>query len=151
MKIALAALALLGTLLLPTQALAGDAWIIKDAVGTVPDTVARLTAAVEAAGAKVVAVVDHAAGAKVAGAEIPPATLVIFGNPKLGTPIIAADPKAGLDLPIRVLVWDDAGKTRIGYLDPAVLKSRYQLDNAGGALTAITGALDKLTTKAAAP
>lgn len=79
-------------------------WIIKDSPSSVADTVAKLTAAIEGAGARVFAVVDHAAGAESIGTPIAPETLVIFGNPKIGTPIIAANPKAGIDLPIHVLI-----------------------------------------------
>ena len=70
--------------------------------------------------------------------------------PKIGTPIIAANPEAGLDLPIRVLVWDDGGQTRVGYLNPETLKVRYGLDGADKALAAMGGAVAKLTDAAAA-
>ena len=59
------------------------------------------------------------------GWTLEPTILVMFGNPKIGTPIIAADRRAGLDLPIRVLIWEEAGKTKLGYENPADLKSSY--------------------------
>ncbi len=125
-------------------------WIIRDSANDASTTADRLVAAVEKAGAKVFARVDHAAGAKAAGMALEPTILVMFGNPKLGTPIIAADRRAGLDLPIRVLIWEESGKTRLGYENPADLKSRYGVEGADDAFAAMTGALDKLTGMAAA-
>ncbi len=151
MKNIAAAYAIIGaaSLFQPVAAHAAENLVVKESSASVADTVKRLTAAIEGAGAKIVAVVDHAAGAEAVGAKIPAATLVIFGNPKLGTPIIAASPQAGIDLPVRVLVWDDGGKTKIGYTDPAALKERHGIEGADEALAAMTGALEKLTAKAA--
>jgi uncharacterized protein (DUF302 family) len=94
--------------------------------------------------------VDHAAGARATGLALEPTILVMFGNPKIGTPIISADRRAGLDLPIRVLIWEEAGKTMLGYENPSDLKSRYGVEGADAAFAAMTGALDKLTGMAAA-
>ena len=124
--------------------------IVKQTQGSVAETVEKFKAAVEGAGAKVFAVVDHAKGAMSVGAEIPPATVIIFGNPKLGTPLIAANPQIGLDLPLKVLVWDEGGKTMIGYTDPNALKDRYGVTGADETFATISGALGKLTDKAAA-
>lgn len=122
-----------------------DNWIIKDSNSDVVTTADKLVAAVEGAGAKVFARVDHAAGAASIDAELAPMTLVMFGNPKLGTPILQNAPQAGLDLPIRVLIWDDNGVTKIGYLDPAELKARYAVQGADKSFEMMTGALGKLT------
>ncbi|MEP3436021.1 MAG: DUF302 domain-containing protein [Hoeflea sp.] len=147
LKIAAAA----ATLMMTTVFSAGaeDGWIIKDSSGSVETTADRLVEAVEKAGAKVFARVDHAAGARSIDAELAGMTLVMFGNPKIGTPILQAAPRAGLDLPNRVLIWDDAGQTRIGYLDPAELKARYEVEGADQAFEVMTGALGKLTDAAA--
>ena len=125
-------------------------WIVKDSAGSASQTADQLVAAIEKAGAKVFARVDHAAGAKAAGMELEPTILVMFGNPKIGTPIIAADRRAGLDLPSRVLMWEEAGKTKLGYENPADLKSKYGVQGADEAFAAMTAALDKLTGMAAA-
>jgi uncharacterized protein (DUF302 family) len=78
-----------------------------------------------------------------------PMVMVMFGNPKIGTPILKAAPQSGLDLPLRVLVWDDGGVTKIGYLAPADLKARYSaFEGADGAFETMAGALDKLTNAA---
>lgn len=132
-----------------TGAAMADDWITKTSPHSVEKTVSQLTSAIEGAGAKVFGVVDHAAGAKAVGADLQPATLVIFGNPKIGTPVMQANIRAGLDLPLRVLVFEDAGQTKIGYLDPAKLKARYEISGADEVFAKITGALNKLTDAAA--
>lgn len=139
--------AFLAATTMATNAMEG--WISRDASGSVSETANKLVAAAEGAGAKVFAVIDHAAGAESIGSELPGATLVIFGNPKIGTPIMKSNLAAGLDLPIRVLIWDDGGKTKIGYLDPQVLKERYNIEGADEALKMMGSALGKLTGKAA--
>ncbi|GAB4350191.1 MAG: DUF302 domain-containing protein [Oricola sp.] len=122
-----------------------DTWIVKDSAFPVAATADRLVAAAGNAGATVFARVDHAAGAEAIGEEMAPMVMVMFGNPKLGTPILKAAPRAGLDLPLRVLVWDDGGTTRVGYLAPGDLKARHAVEGADGAFEAMAGALDKLT------
>jgi len=134
-------------LLLATSvsARAEDGWVIKTSAVSVEKTADKLVAAVENAGAKVFARVDHAAGARSIDAELADMTMVMFGNPKIGTPILQAEPRAGLDLPNRVLIWDDEGQTKIGYLDPADLKARYKVSGADQAFDVMAGALGKLT------
>ena len=127
---------------------AADGWIIKDSASSVAETADRLVGAVENAGATVFARVDHAAGAASIDAELAPMTMVMFGNPRIGTPILQAAPYAGIDLPLRVLIWEEDGTTRVGYLDPAALKARYAVEGADEALAMMTGALDNLTNAA---
>lgn len=147
MKIGTTAFALV--LAFGSPAFAVSDWIVRESQHPVQATVDKLIAAIEGAGAKVFATVDHAAGAKSIGHDMPPTVLVIFGNPKLGTPIIAADRRAGFDLPVRVLVWEDNDGTHIGYEAPDALKSRYDLPGTDEPLAAMTNALDKLTAAAA--
>jgi uncharacterized protein (DUF302 family) len=124
--------------------------LVKPSSLTVKESIDALAKAVEAAGAKVVARVDHAAGAKATGAEMKPAEVLIFGNPKLGTPLMQANPRAGLDLPMKVLAYEDAkGKVWIVTTRAAALKSRYAIKGRDDVITAMTGALDKLTGAAA--
>lgn len=147
LKFAAAAAAL--SIMSGATAQAEDNWIMKTSSVSVEMTADRLVAAVENAGARVFARVDHAAGAKSIEAELEDMTLVIFGNPKIGTPILQAEPRTGLDLPNRVLIWDDNGQTTIGYLDPAQLKQRYSVKGADKAFDTMAGALGKLTDAAA--
>jgi len=79
------------------------------AQGGVTETVEKLSAAIDGAGAKVFAVVDHGAGAVSIGSDVGASQLVIFGNPQVGTPAIEANRLAGLRLPLKVLVYADAG------------------------------------------
>lgn len=124
-------------------------WIIKDSTHSVAETVEKLVGIIENAPPKIFAVIDHAAGAKSVDMPIPDATLVIFGAPAIGTPIIAANPMAALDLPIRVLIWDEGGQTKIGYLDTETLKARYGLEGADDALMGIKKAVGNFTDAAA--
>ena len=88
--------------------------------GDVASTMDALEAAVKGAGARVFARIDHAGGAEKAGLELAPSQVLIFGNPKLGTPAMQADPLAGLFLPMKVLVYEDAdGQVWVTYEDPA--------------------------------
>ena len=133
----------------PALAAGMDDWIVKKPSGSVSETVARLTGAIEKAGATVFATVDHAAGARAIGDQMDDMTLVIFGNPKIGTSIMKSAPAAGLDLPIRVLIWDDKGTTQIGYLKPEALQARYSINGAEQPLVMMGNALGKLTDAAA--
>lgn len=121
----------------------------RDSAFSVPETADRLVAAAEGAGATVFARIDHAKGARSIDAELDDMQVVIFGNPAIGTPIIAAEPTAGLDLPLRVLIFDDGGQTRIAYEDPRTLRDRRSVDGADEAFGAMTNALERLTTRAA--
>lgn len=116
----------------------------------VAETADRLVAAVEAAGAKVFARIDHAGGAASVGVEIPANQVVIFGNPALGTAAIKDAPGAGLDLPLRVQILDEGGATVLIYHAPADLAADHGLPADHPAIAKMTGALAGLTGKAAA-
>ena len=91
-------------------------------------TIDRLTAALDAKGITVFARIDHAAGAASVGMALRPTTVVIFGNPAAGTPLMQRDQRVGLDLPLKALVWQDAGgQTWLTYSDLAWLAERYGL------------------------
>ena len=139
-----------GLVLLMGSAHADAQMITKPSGNDVKTTMDRLQAAVNKAGATVFARVDHAGGAAKVDMELQPMEVLIFGNPKLGTPIIQAAPQAGLDLPIKVLVWQDGDTVTIGYLDPQALKARYSAAGADKAFEMMAGALGKLTDAAAA-
>lgn len=125
-------------------------WVIKSSPHGVATTADRLEALIEESPASVVARIDHQAAAQGVGLEMAPATVLIFGNPALGTPLMQADPRVALDLPLRVLVWQDETGTNIGYLSVEALARRYDISRAADALSSIGGALDKMTDKAAA-
>ena len=104
--------------------------VTKTASTSVGETSRRLLELLEHAGATVFAVIDQAAAARSVGQDLRETILVLFGNPAAGTPVMAAQPLAALDLPLRILIWDDNGTTRVSYLDPAALADRYGVDPA---------------------
>jgi uncharacterized protein (DUF302 family) len=101
--------------------------VTKTSPRSVADTVTRFTSLLDAKGVKVFAVIDQTAAAREAGLELRDTTLVIFGSPAAGTPVMVAAPLAALDLPLKILVWDDGGQTKVTYYAPAALAARYQL------------------------
>ena len=82
---------------------------------------------ISAKGMKLFAVIDQSAEARQVGLTLRETTLVIFGSPAAGTPVMAAAPLAALDLPLKVLVWDDEGQTKVSYYAPAPLAARHHL------------------------
>ena len=126
--------------------------IVKvNANGDVASTMDALEAAVKGAGARVFARIDHAGGAEKAGLELAPSQVLIFGNPKLGTPAMQADPLAGLFLPMKVLVYEDAdGQVWVTYEDPAeMLEDAQGVPSDADYVGKMTKALGKLAAKAA--
>lgn len=103
--------------------------INKVSHATVAETVALLIAEVEARGMKLFTTIDHSGEARATGLELRETKLVVFGNPRTGTPIMQAAPLAGLDLPLKVLVRADPGRTCVSYTAPAELAARYQLSD----------------------
>ena len=89
---------------------------------------ARLQEALAAHGLQMFARIDHAAGARKADVKLEPDVLLIFGNVSVGTPLMQADPRVGIELPLRMLIWQDPNGTHVGYLDPRELADRYALD-----------------------
>lgn len=141
------ALAFTAALALPAAAEVID----KPSPYPVAETIDRLSAAAEAAGATVFARIDHAEGAANHDLTLPPSQLLIFGNPKLGTPAMQDAPRAGLDLPLKILAWEDAeGQVRLSYHSPEDLAATHDLPSDAAYLTQITKALDTLTSKAVA-
>ena len=95
---------------------------------SVPETLNRLEALLQAKNVKVFTRVDHSGEAEKAGLHMPPTQLLIFGNPKGGTPIMLAAPLSAIDLPVKALAWQDAeGKVWLSYNDPQYLKTRFSV------------------------
>jgi uncharacterized protein (DUF302 family) len=115
---------------------------------SVPDTVARFTGILSEKGLKLFAVIDQAAEAAVAGLTLRETVLVIFGNPAAGTPVMQAAPLSALDLPLKVLVWADGAQTKVSYVAPASLGTRYGLT---ADLTAELAGIGPLTDALVAP
>jgi uncharacterized protein (DUF302 family) len=95
---------------------------------SVDETVAKAEALLREKSVKIFALVDHSGEAKAAGLEMRPTKLLIFGNPKAGTPLMVASPSAAIDLPLKLLIWEDAdGKTWVTYNSPKYLLDRHAL------------------------
>src|ERR1700716_2869383 len=91
-------------------------------------TVTRLVAAIERRHLTIFARIDHSKLARQVDLELPPVEVVVFGNPSIGTPLMLSDPRVGIDLPLRMLVWEDGvPQALVGYHDPRELASRYDL------------------------
>ena len=92
----------------------------------VDQTVSRLKAILQEKGIKLFALIDHSGEAEKAGMKMPPTKLLIFGNPKGGTPLMLAAPRTAIDLPLKILVWEDTqGKTWVSYNSPEYLQQRH--------------------------
>ncbi|HEY3825534.1 MAG TPA: DUF302 domain-containing protein [Bryobacteraceae bacterium] len=95
---------------------------------SVDETVQKLETLLQAKGVKLFALVDHSGEAENAGMRMRPTKVLIFGNPKAGTPLMLASPGIALDLPLRILVAEDeSGKVRISWNSPAYLQARHNL------------------------
>jgi len=142
-------IAMMMALALSVPASAAEELTVRPSKHGVKETVDRLTAALKEKGIIPVTRVDHAAAARAAGLDLKATEVLMFGNPRLGTPLMQVNRHIAIDLPMKVLVWeDDAGKTWIGYTAPETLKARYKIDGQDAALKAMAGALDAFTTAA---
>lgn len=114
-------------------------------------TLAKAKSAIDQRGFKTFAVIDHAAGAASIDAQLPPTTLIIFGNPKGGTPLMQANQKLGLRLPLKLLVSENAdGTVFVDYTDMTHLFHEYGIADLTGPLGKISGALAAIATEASA-
>lgn len=144
MKRTLAAALLLGPCIATPSAAAVSGLIVRDSPYSVPETVTRIEGALGAKGVKIFARIDHAGEAEAAGLDLPPTELLIFGNPKAGTPLMQAAPTIGIDLPLKVLVWQDGqGQVHVGWNGPDYLTERHGLPpEAGKPLGAVGGLIE---------
>ena len=95
--------------------------------GSVPEAISRLHQLLADRGIEVLASIDHAAGARGAGLELADEVVVFFGNPAIVTGLMQDDPRAGIDLPLRIVLWNDNGTTYAAYRDPQVLADDFDL------------------------
>lgn len=103
--------------------------VTKSAEGSVDEIVIKLCELVESRGLTLFAVFDHSGEARKAGLELRDTKVVVFGSPKAGTPVMHAVPLIALDLPLKILIWDDDGHTRVSYTVPRALGARYHLSD----------------------
>lgn len=135
--------------LMLTAAPAVADFVNVEAEGSVQEVADRLVSVVEGNGATVFARVPHSRGAASVDMELQDAELVIFGNPKLGTPALQQDIRAGLALPLRVLVHDDGGRTMLTYMEVDDMFDDMDIDDDAAFVASMEGALRTLTETAA--
>ena len=114
------------------------------------ETMDRLEAEIRAQGMTVFARIDHSAGAAEVGLTLPPTELIIFGNARAGTPLMQSVQTVGIDLPLKVLVWEDAGgKTWLSYNEPSWIARRHGVRNAEQVVSKMGAALSAMARKVA--
>jgi uncharacterized protein (DUF302 family) len=123
--------------------------IIVKSSHSVKDTADKLAAILQSKEMTVFARIDHAAGAQKIGQALRPTDLIIFGNPKIGTALMQCAQSVAIDLPQKMLIWqDDQGSTWLGYNDPDHLKKRHGFDGCDPVLKKVAGALGNFATAA---
>jgi uncharacterized protein (DUF302 family) len=135
---------------------ASDLPVKTEGLTTVPsnfrpkETMDRLETELRVQGMNIFARIDHAAGAREAGLELQPTEVIIFGNARGGTPLMQGNQTAGIDLPLKALVWQDAAnQTWISYNEPSWIAQRHGLTNIDPIVSKMTPLLSAVTTKAA--
>jgi uncharacterized protein (DUF302 family) len=132
-----------------------EAFDIEEGIGLVTaesddsfgDTVERIESAIEGNEAlTLVTTVDHAANAESVGLELPPTTLLIFGNPALGTPLMQASRSVAIDLPQKMLIWEEGEEVFVTYNDPQYLAARHGIEDEEEIVEKIATALETLAT-----
>jgi uncharacterized protein (DUF302 family) len=109
-----------------------EGMIVRESSVGPTETAERLAAAIAAHGMTLLAEIDHAGAAEKAGLSLRPTRVLMFGAARGGTPVMAAAQTAGIDLPLKALIWQDAeGRTWLGYNDPAWIAARHGLVAAG--------------------
>ena len=113
------------------------------------ETVGRLIEAIASRGLTVFARIDHAAAAREVGLQLASEEVVIFGNPRAGTGLMQSDPRIGVELPLRILIWESGERTLLGYNDPLELAQRYDVAAHHATLETMSTLLTALVTAAA--
>ena len=137
--------------LFTSPAFATEGMISIKSAHTVAVTADRLEKILTSKGMTVFKRIDHAAGAQKVGKTLRPTELVIFGNPKVGTPLMLCSQSVAIDLPQKALIWqDEAGQVWFSYNDPAYLALRHNIQGCDEVLKKVAGALGKFAAKASA-
>ncbi len=148
----LAATVLLFGLLNTGSVNAADGMVVLKSSHSVSATLDKLEAILNDKGMKIFTRVPHAEGAANAGLELRPTELLLFGNPKIGTPLMNCAQSIAIDLPQKALAWEDEnGQTWLAYNDPAWLKSRHAAEGCDAVFDKVAGALANFAAAATAP
>lgn len=120
--------------------------IVKQSANSVNITMDRLEKIVKSKGVTVFLRLDHAKGANKIGNSLRPTQLLVFGNPKLGSPLMMSNQTIGIDLPLKAIVWEDSdGKVWLAYNDPTYLSKRHHIEDRKAIFTKMTKVLNKFT------
>lgn len=129
-------------LALPLSVLAAEGMVTVKSNHSADATADKLEAVLEEKGMTVMNRINHTAGADKAGLELRPTEVVIFGNPKVGTPLMQCAQSVAIDLPQKALIWEDSeGVVWLGYNDPEYLKQRHSIEGCDGVIEKVKGAL----------
>jgi len=112
------------------------------------ETMRALVDAIEQRDLIIFALIDHAAGAREAGLELEDEQVILFGSPMAGTPLMQADRRIGIELPLRMLVWREDATVHVGYDDPRELASRYDVEATRQTLEQMGALLEALAASA---
>lgn len=123
--------------------------IVTPSLHTYGQTRRRLLDAIEQRSLTVFALINHAAAARDVDLELADEEVVVFGNPRAGTPLMQSDPRVGIELPLRILIWADADGAKLGFNDPRELASHYNVAEHGERLSAIADLLATVVGEAA--
>jgi uncharacterized protein (DUF302 family) len=124
---------------------AADGLMSRNSAHGVDETYRRLVSAIGAAGMKIMLEVDHAANARAVGTDLQPAKVVVFGNPKIGSALMRCGQTITIDLPQRMLVWqDEDGQVKVGYNAPTYLAKRHGVEGCKAELDKVGAALERL-------
>lgn len=133
------------------SAVAQEGLVTVKSPHSVAMTLDKLSMVLESKGMKIFARIDHAQGAASADLELRPTEVLMFGNPKVGTPLMVCAQSVAIDLPQKMLAWEDAdGQVHLGYNDPMHLKARHGIEGCDGVLEKIAGALGNFAKAATA-
>jgi uncharacterized protein (DUF302 family) len=109
------------------------------------ETILRLSKALTDGGNTIFATIDQAAAAETVGLSLRPTALIVFGNPKGGTPLMEAFPLVALELPLKLLVWEESDRVRVAYMAMSEIAARYGVAGMDERIAALDRALDTLT------
>ena len=123
--------------------------VVSSSANGFPETLNKLVGAITGRGLAVFTQIDHAAAARGAGLELAPEVVVLFKNPNAGTPMMQSDPRIGIELPLRILVWETDRGTMVGYNDPRDLVRTYDVARQSSTLEAMAKLLEELAHEAA--
>jgi uncharacterized protein (DUF302 family) len=119
--------------------------VVKVSLYAYSETLARLSKAIADSGNRIFATIDQAAAANEVGLALRPTSLILFGNPKGGTPLMETYPLVALDLPLKLLIWEEVGDVKVAFTPAAEIAARYGISGTEKPIRAMDAALHALT------